>query len=276
MEPVEIPFRRLQDVVDVSITAADPARTEWLHDLISSSAPFEKKELKEESLLMERELILRDQDTEFAIVRQEENVKVTEFLLAYFFPEVPIGKVVDMDVDSEVRPWIFDFIHLILTTNPSTSIQFRQRSTGRIWAVAINVIENDATTASPDLADFVHPHRHPKMYMNLTFLEELSAVLPPSPGSDKLLNIFMVAVDPNYGRRGLGSNLIRLSVQLAAQLGIKTVVSQAVNHYAIKSLEKCGFRSVKQLLYSQFVYHGDTPLVNDGVHQRAKYLVLQL
>ena len=259
-EPVEIPFRRLQDVVDVSIAAADP-RTEWLHDLISSSAPFEKKELKEESLLV-REPILRDEDTEFAIVRQEEKVKITEFLLAYFFPEVPIGKVVDMDVDSEVRPWIFDFIHLILT-NLSTSIQFRQRSTGRILAVAINVIENDAITASPDLADFVHPHRHPKMYMNLTFLEELSAVLPPSPASEKLLNIFMVAVDPNYGRRGLGSNLIRLSVQLAAQLGIKTVVRQAVNHYAIKSLEKCGFRSVKQLLYSQFVYHGDTPLVND-------------
>jgi hypothetical protein len=115
----------------------------------------------------------------------------SEFLLAHFFPEVPIGKVVDMAVDLEVRPWLFDFIHLVLAA-PSTSIQLRHRISGRIVAVAINVIENDSDPehpASPDLADFVHPDRHPKMYMNLKFLEELS--VPPNrrqPGRQPLRN----------------------------------------------------------------------------------------
>ncbi len=113
--------------------------------------------------------------------------------------------------------------------------------------------------------------------MNLKFLEELS-VLPDDwkVTNNKMFNIFMLAVDPHYGQQGLASKLVLLSIQLAATLGIKTVVSQAVNHYAIKTLKKRGFHPLKQLPYSQFVYRGDTRLANNGVHQGAEFLFLEI
>lgn len=271
MESVETTPRSLQDVADVT---TDP-RTEWPAALISSSITFEKESVQ----WQDWDKPNLHEELELTTVRQEEKVEVAEFLLAHFFPEVPIGKVVDMDVDLEVRPWVFDFIHLVLAA-PSTSIQLRHRTSGRIVAVAINAIGNDdgqEHPPSPDLADFVHPDRHPKMYMNLKFLEELSAVPDDWKfANNKMFNIFMLAVDPHYGQRGLASKLVRLSIQLAASLGIKTVVSQAVNYYAIKTLKKCGFRSLKQLPYGRFVYHGDTPLANNGVHQGAEFLFLEI
>lgn len=211
---------------------------------------------------------------EYGILQQEEESEVTEFLLAHFFPYVPIAKLVDMDVSQEVKPWLTDFVHSILAS--PTSIGIRKQIDGQLIAIAINAIElSNQDENSPDLADFVDPIQHPKMRMNIAFLEQLTT-LPDYLAGSKVLNLFMLAVHPEYGRRQLGSTLVRLSVHLARRMGIKTLISQAVSYYAIRALEKFGFRSINQLDYNQFVYNGDTPLANNGVHQHAALMVLQL
>lgn len=252
MESVRVPMRRLlQDEEDY--------RTEWPLESLRCKTAF---------------ALTTDDDLQWTTVRQEEKVEVSEFLLDHFFPQVPIGKIVNMDVNREIRPWLADFIETVLAASPA-SIAVRTRKDGRLVALAVNIIERLGGEPSPDITQFVDPVQHPLMHMNMAFLEELSIFPDDCPAASQMMNVFMVAVAPQYGKRGLASKLIQLSVVLAGRLGIEMVVSQAVNYYAIRALEKCGFRSVKQVLYGDFVYEGTTPLANNGVHQKAELMVLR-
>ena len=248
MEPIQLVMRR-----HFQREEGNP-KTEWHLETIRCKTAF---------------AFVDDDDLEFIIVRQEEKIEVSEFLLEHFFPEVPIGKIVNMDVNREVRPWLADFIESVLAS--STSIAIRKRDDGQLVALAVNMIERPG---APDITQFVNPVQHPLMYMNMAFLEDLSVFPNDCPASSEMFNVFMISVSPKYSKRGLASKLIQLSVQLAGQLGIRMVISQAVNYYAIKALEKCGFRSVKQLSYNEFVYCETTPLANNGIHQKAELMVL--
>lgn len=266
METIKVSRQRLQDGKGLDVSQL---RTEWPF-LISSSAD---EHVDKESLHCFQ--TTPDVDSlEFGILQQEDESEVTEFLLSHFFPFVPISKLVGMNVTQEVKPWLSDFVHSILAS--PTSIGIRKQMDGQLVAISVNAIElSNQDENSPDLADFVDPIQHPKMRMNIAFLEQLTTI-PEYLAGSKALNLFMLAVHPEYSRRQLGSTLVRLSVQLAGRMGIKTLISQAVSFYAIRALEKCGFRSIKTLDYDQFVYDGDTPLANNGVHQHAALMILQL
>ena len=104
-------------------------------------------------------------------IRQGDAEEVTEFLLKHFFPQVPIGKVVDMDVEAEVRPWLGLFVRSALSSQVCVAVRDARRG-NCLAAVGINCIEHrDSSQDIATLDTFVDSHHHPKMWMNLTFLQ---------------------------------------------------------------------------------------------------------
>lgn len=214
-------------------------------------------------------------ELQFEILPQSQWPSVAEFLLANFFPAVPIAKIAGVDVGTEVRPWLGKFVHSALAYPISIGVRNER---GQLVAVCFNVIETATQRLEgrrlPNMNDYLSPDEQPAMCMNMAFVDTLADC--PAVSLDVAFNVFMLSVSPLYCRMGLARALIRLSIRLSDQLGIDYVVAQAVNHYAAKAFETCGFVCVKQLYFDEFVYDGQTPLANCGVHQAGKLMLLHL
>ena len=55
----------------------------------------------------------------------------------------------------------------------------------------------------------------------------------------------MLAVAPEARGRGLGTDLIRRSVQLASCLGFKACKTEATGDFSRKGMERVGFKTVR-------------------------------
>lgn len=238
----------------------------WLVDVTARA----EETLASHVLRLKRETV---RELGFEILAQSHWHSVAEFLLDNFFTEVPIAKLVGMDVDREVRPWLGSFVHSALAYPISIGVRNER---GKLVAVCFNVIETATQQLGgrrlPNIGDYISHDKNPVMSMNMAFVEQLAE----SAQLDTAFNIFMLSVSSGYLRRGLARTLIQLSVRLACELGIDTVVSQAVNFYAYKAFESCGFFCAKQLRFDEFKYDGVVPLANCGVHQTGKLMLLHL
>lgn len=228
--------------------------------------------LTEESSLLRCETGIAGDHLQFVILAEKDAHEVGQFLLHHFFPHVPTGLLVGIDCSVEVAPWVDDFAAAVLRSPTCIGIRNLNDADRKLVALIINVVERQGVDNGPDMAYFIDPIQHPKMTMTLAFLEQFCD-LPVDLAADQVFNIFMVAVDPDFGRRELASKLIHLSIQLAKRMAIETVVTQAVSCYAMRAFEKCGFRAVKQVEYNRFVYQGQTPMANNGVHQIAALMI---
>ena len=212
----------------------------------------------------------------YEIIRADDYEEVAEFLLANFFPEVPIGKIVNMDVDMEVRPWLFEFMKKILSFQVSICIR---DPANRLIAVGINSIEYGDPARDVSISDYVDPYRHPKMWMNLNFLQDLGKgvdLFGDNCVAGLVFNMFMICVDGTISKRGLATKIVDYSIQVAKQKGITVMVTEAVSEYAGRIFSKFGFTVAKQIDYNDYVYHSSRPLANNGVHKAGRLFVYHL
>ena len=202
--------------------------------------------------------------------------EICEFLLIHFFPEVPIAKVVNMDVDKEVRPWVRKFVGAIVSDSNSIIVRDAQHN-NRLAAVRLNIVEQKGVDNEKfHLTHYCNCVDHPLMWMNGAFLDQLAQGVDCYEmfWVDKIFYLVLVSVSNEYGRRGLAAKLVELSIDMAKQKGLHVSTASAVNEFAAKALGAAGFKSIKQLAYSDFEFNGSRPLVNSGVHQIGRLMAL--
>ena len=131
--------------------------------------------------------------------------EICEFLLIHFFPEVPIAKVVNMDVDKEVRPWVRKFVGAIVSDSNSIIVRDAQHN-NRLAAVRLNIVEQKGVDNEKfHLTHYCNCVDHPLMWMNGAFLDQLAQGVDCYEmfGVDKIFYLVLVSVSNEYGRRGL-------------------------------------------------------------------------
>jgi len=199
----------------------------------------------------------------FDTIGMEHLDEVVEFLMKYFFPTVPIGNIVDMDVEVEVRPWVHRFIGGVLKQDQTLCIRDASNQ-NQLAAVCLVQLEvKSATDSGPSLMDCVDREEHPLMLMNVVFLEALANDVDffQQYGVERVLDITMLAVNPAYASRGLATQLIQSAVSRArCQLDVSVFKTEAVSEYAARAHFKAGFQTIHQIQYDHFVYEGDKPL----------------
>lgn len=217
----------------------------------------------------------------FDTIGIEQLDEVVEFLMKYFFPTVPIGNIVNMDVEVEVRPWVHRFISSVLRQGHSLAVRDAS-ARNQLAAVSLSQLEvQSAVDIGPSLMDCVDPEKHPLMLMNVYFLEELAGDVDffHRYGVERVVDITMLAVNTAYASRGLATQLIQLTVSRArCQLDVSVFKTEAVSEYAARAHFKAGFQTIHQIHYDDFVYEGDKPLAGlvETDHKTGRLMVLNL
>lgn len=213
----------------------------------------------------------------FSIAGPEEANDIFEFLMKNFFPVVPIGQIVEMDVDLEVRPWAQSFVRA--TVEQGHTLVVRDTSAqNQIVAVCLVQVEDNKSVPNTIL-DLVDPEKHPLMLMNAVFLDTLADGVDffTMYGVDRIMDITIIAVGNLYASRGLAFQLVQLTVDRAkTEMGIRIFKTEAVSEYAARALRKAGFSTIKEIPYEDFEYRGTrplAPLAQQTAHKKGQLMV---
>jgi len=141
------------------------------------------------------------------------------------------------------------------TLASSCSMVAREHDTGKLVAVIYNKMQHSSTK---------HPWEHPDFPKNL-----LTAILRALSDhkdlfdlykTDKVLDTRVVAVSPEFGRKGLATKLMELSIQLAVQKEAGAIQVQAVSEHIARAAAKLGYTTLTSVDYASFEYDGIKPL----------------
>jgi len=219
----------------------------------------------------------------FDVIGIEHLDEVVDFLMKYFFPVVPIGHIVNMDVEMEVRPWIRDFISAILNEGHTLSIRDPSER-NQLAAICVNQLEIQTTTplVGVQILNSIDHEKNPLMLMNATFLEALGGDVDffAKYSVERVMDLTMMAVNPRYASQGLATRLVELTVARARrQLNVTVWKTEAVSEYAARALFKSGFQTIHEIPYDQFSYNGSkplAPLAQSTHHKKGRLMVLTL
>ena len=103
-----------------------------------------------------------------------------------------------------------------------------------------------------------------------------------------MFDIKMVTTDKSNRRAGLGTDLLRRSVQLAASLGykasryvqiqiyslyIQAIKTEATGLYSRKAFERLGFEAVSEILYSEYEVDEEKIFENIKNHRGTAFMI---
>lgn len=151
------------------------------------------------------------------------------------------------------------------------SLTVREQNTGRLVAVIYNRIETPTT----ELHNY--PRRFQFSILNaLTKDHNLFTLFK----TDKVFEIAIVAVSSDYGKKGLATTLMELSIQIAIQNGAGAAQVEALSEYTARAASKLGFTVLKSIDYATFEYEGVTPLAGNeemlSEHPAARFMARRL
>ena len=212
---------------------------------------------------------------ELAIMGAGDVQCVTEFLIRHFFTEEPLGKALDVDPETEIRPWLADMVaHQI---QESISIVIRNVADGQLVAVCLNDVDRSQPSAD-DVTIFtsVHKDRHPAMWKIIHLLDDLM-------GNVDLFNRYQVeayvvlqimSVSPQYGGRGLGRKMIDVTEMLSKQRGYSLIISEATSRFSASAFLKAGFHSHNSIQYATYRIGDSQPFQHVGdIHTQADLMI---
>ncbi len=77
----------------------------------------------------------------FQLAGDDDLVDIEEFLLIHFFPVEPLGSLVKVDVQIEVRPWLARFVANVVSERRSIIVRDVSTSPNQLVAVRLNSLE---------------------------------------------------------------------------------------------------------------------------------------
>jgi len=180
--------------------------------------------------------------------------EIGEFFMLNFTPVSPNSELQEYDAsppEIDVQKQQFWLNLRRETLSQLHSMTVREQSTGRLVAVIYNRMETP-TTEHPEF-----PKRLvTAILQTLTKDHNLFTLYE----TDKVLDIIIVTVSSDFGRKGLATKLMELSIQLAIQSGAGAIQVEAVSEYTARAASKLGFEILKSIDYATFEYDGIKPL----------------
>lgn len=194
------------------------------------------------------------------LAQPEETEEISEFMFEHFFltsPNRQLCRCDDPVSAGHIKPFVREYIRECITQGLSLSVR---DSCGHLAAVRINKLENkgddDAKKDDPEFAETL-------IRAVLTSLNEGVDVYSKY-GTQKILILVMMTVEPKHGRLGLAKEMVEVSLELGKAAGAGAAKVEAVNTYAAKALAKAGFEYLRTLDFATFSFKDDTPLARES------------
>ncbi len=182
-----------------------------------------------------RTLVAKDgQVLTIDLARPEHVEEVSEFRRLHFFPTSPNCYLVKVgpEDDQTLRK------NVLRCLKHPVSLTARD-SDGRLVAIAMNEFKErtDEVHDAPSLS------KYPGIALILSLIGALEAEIDlfVEFNTDRILYLAAIAVDKRYGRLGLASKLVELSLELAAINDAGGVKTCAASEYVAKAAAKHGF-----------------------------------
>ena len=211
---------------------------------------------------------------EFSTIQDCDLETVVDFLLQHFFSEEPLGKMLQLDPEIEVKPWFSRMVeHQI---KERVSIVVRDSCNGNIAAVCLNDVERKLIDPEDvTLFSSVKKDQHATMWKIIRLLEDLvqDVDLFDAYNVDAFVVLQILSVSDRYTGRGLAKKLIQLTESVAKQLQYSLIMSEATSDFSGRAFHKAGFVSRKSISYQSYSLDGIRPFCNNGVHQKAELMV---
>lgn len=132
-------------------------------------------------------------------------------------------------------------------------------SNGRLVAIRINLLDNIFNR---------HKDMEPSNNQNTRLIESLLTDLEKDIdlftkyNTNKILKLAIMAVDKQYSGLGLGSLLVKMSIDLAKNYGAGAVAVTAVSEAAARVAAKNGLVTLRTIDYATYEVDGVKPLAN--------------
>ena len=209
-------------------------------------------------------------DLSFRIVDQSRYQEVLDLLYANFHQDEPMSRALKIydgvNRVPEADQYALDALTQnlsIMAIDPVTSLsrvssirgdnEFllspRIQITNQLLGVSINGLTKKSET------DRSTPATSEKFRHILTVLRRVNSRAPrlfEDHGTEVFFDIKIVTTDKSNRKRGLGTDLIRKSVELARSLGMKACKTEATGMYSRKAFERIGFVAQAEYAYSEY------------------------
>jgi len=149
----------------------------------------------------------------------------------------------------EIVAMIRLFQHQVL--KESLSMTARNDKTGKL-AGALLAIDFESPLP-PGMVD-VSPNFAPIGHLLDLLEEKYRKIRKMKPG--QVLHLFMIGVDPESVRQGIGITLTELVLQQGFKAGYKYAIAEATNHKSEGILRNLGFVALATVRYDEYVYAG--------------------
>jgi len=92
--------------------------------------------------------------------------------------------------------------------------------------------------------------------LDVKLVDEMTKKQLMSKGN--VFHVYMIAVDGQFGQRGIGKQLLRESVDIAKQRGFKYAMAEVTNDYSMKAFKKSGFEVYDTISYPDWQYPAES------------------
>lgn len=216
----------------------------------------------------------RQQELTVDIARPDDGQEIFEFLLRHFFPLAPVRQLGLYDESEEAkRPeWIQDIVIDCVKTPHSLVVRDASLE-NQIVAVVINEIQkrnlSQVANHQPYGPKSNNPAQIPVGRLHKAVLEVINRNVDVFAiyETETKMELSILAVDGRYGRQGLATKLVELSLRIAKAQEVGAVWTEALSAYTAKVASKFSFDILRSVNYDDFKYDGDFPLANIPEHR---------
>lgn len=199
------------------------------------------------------------------LARPEEFQEIWEFLSDHFFPMSPSCYLFKGNPINDVG--MLEFVSVCLRDPVSLIIR---DSSDKLVAVRLNLLEDRFNKHKPLTLT------NNELIVSLVSALEKDIDLFTIYNKNKTFILQMLGVDKQYSGLGLGSMLVKLSINLAKRHGAGAVAVLALNEAAAKLAARNGLEVLRTIDYATFELNGVQRLANESrllaEHRVAKFM----
>nr|CAB3262661.1 uncharacterized protein LOC100181498 [Phallusia mammillata] len=182
---------------------------------------------------------------EFRLLTEDDLEVAVEFVHKNYTLKEPLRQMITKDVEQCIG---MDQKRIVKKLKDNASIGVFNKS-GKMIASAFSGLNTRAQKSLCCHGD--HSSVQWFRYIS-TLVETLEGSLMDELNTDKFLMLSMLAVDPDYQRRGLAKELVKRSEDIARKLPCEYMVADASSFYTQKCFENMGYVKLKSVDYKDY------------------------
>ncbi|CAF1452771.1 unnamed protein product [Rotaria sordida] len=199
----------------------------------------------------------------------EHRQSVINLLMSSFFIQEPLNDMLKFEIPHEPLSWTDSMVDIALADQCSFVAVDAANPHKEIVGVILNGISNSAKQEEIPVLE------SEKLKFIFSLMDQVMEGydLFKLYKTDRIFHCDVINVDEKQRGQNLSTRLISKSLDKARQLGVKAAYVVCTSVFSRKAFMRHGFQIINELLYSK---HGDTRLLNMGIHDRCTLLGRQL